>query len=83
MEITWHPPKRESNIVKHKLDFAEIGEEYFDAAIFQPAREGRWKAIGWLGPIVVAVIFQPRGDAALTIISARRASRKERKFFNG
>ncbi len=82
MKIIWDEPKRRSNVELHGVDFAGIGEEFFASAIVVPAKEGRWKAIGWLGGFVASVIFKPLGAEALSIISARPASRKERKFVN-
>jgi len=83
VKITWDEPKRLANIAKHGVDFAVIGEGFFAAAIVVPARDGRWKAIGWLGGFVAAVIFKPLGAEALSIISARPAARPERKVANG
>jgi uncharacterized DUF497 family protein len=83
VKISWHEPKRISNFAKHGVEFAAIGEEFFASAIVVPAKQGRSQALGWLGSIVVSVIFEPRDDDAITIISARPASRKERKFVNG
>ena len=69
-----------ASVAKHGVDSAGIGEEFFTAAIVVPAKEGRWKAIGWLGSLSVASsILTPLGAEALSIVSARPASRKERK----
>jgi uncharacterized DUF497 family protein len=80
--IVWNEPKRLSIIAKHGLDFDDIGEEFFEAALDLPANEGRFKAIGWFGAIVIAVIYETRG-ATIRLISARPAHRSERKLFNG
>jgi uncharacterized DUF497 family protein len=50
--------------------------------MIQGTKAGRWKALGRLGNIIVAMIFKPLGSEGLAIISARVASRKERKFVN-
>jgi len=76
--FTWDELKRLSNIDKHGIDFADIDEEFFESAIIAPAMGGRFKAIGWFGGVVIAVIFARRGAEAISIISARPASRKER-----
>jgi hypothetical protein len=84
VKIIWDEPKRKSNIAKHGVDFAGVGEEFFASAIVVPVKkEGRWQAIGWLGSFVAFVIFRPLGAEALSIISARPASLKERKIVNG
>jgi uncharacterized protein len=83
VKITWDEPKRKANVAKHGVDFADIGEEFFAAAIVVPGKDGRWKAIGWLGRFIALVIFRPLGAEALSIVSARPASRKERKVVHG
>ncbi len=79
MVIIWDEPKRYANIDKHGIDFAAIGVEFFLGAMVKPAREGRWVAIGKLDGIIV-VIFAMVGSEAISIISARPASAKERKL---
>ncbi len=64
MEIVWDERKRLANIDKHGIDFADIPLEFFESALIGRAKDGRWFALGLL-------------DAA--IVSARPASRKERK----
>ncbi len=44
--------------------------------------EPRFVAIGHVGDVVLTVIWTPRGTNR-RIISARRASRKEREIYNG
>lgn len=79
MRITYDEPKRRTNIAKHGLDFAVLTVEFFEGALIYPARDGRALAIGDLeGQIVVAVVFRPMGSEALSVISMRPASRKER-----
>lgn len=79
MKIVWDEPKRQQNIVKHGLDFADLTFEFFLSARVGPAKEGRFIAVGELnGQIIVAVVFKPLGSEALSIISMRPAARKER-----
>ena len=79
MLIAYDETKRQSNIAKHGLDFASLTFDYFEAAAIFPAKSGRALAIGELeGRIVIAVIFRPLGSEAISIISMRPASRKER-----
>jgi uncharacterized protein len=77
MMIVWDEPKREANLVKHGIDFADIGEGFFLSAVIRPAKKGRYSAIGHHNG-VIAVIFLTLGTEGLSIISARPASRKER-----
>ncbi|CDZ29819.1 BrnT family toxin [Neorhizobium galegae] len=81
MKITWDESKRQNNLAKHGLDFADLSLEFFQSSKIGPAKQGRFKAIGELnGRIIIAVVFQPLGSQALSVISMRPASRKERKL---
>ncbi|MBX9467338.1 BrnT family toxin [Rhizobium rhizophilum] len=81
MVIVWDEPKRQRNLAKHGLDFAELDGSFFAAASIRPAKSGRTIAIGELNDrIVVAVIYMPLGREALSIISMRPASRQERSL---
>lgn len=79
MEIVWDERKRQQNLDKHGLDFAALDLEFFAGALIIPAKEQRYLAIGeWNGRIVVAVVFSTLGAQALSVISMRPASRRER-----
>lgn len=79
MKIVWDETKRQSNIAKHGLDFAALTVEFFEVSTVFPSRAGRAVAVGWLnGDLIVAVVFKPLGAEALSVISMRPASRKER-----
>lgn len=89
MRILWDEPKRLSNLAKHGLDFAEITEEFdFDQAILLPAQPSpagaaRVRIIGKLrGERLVAIIASALGSEALSIVSLRPASQKERKLYD-
>jgi uncharacterized DUF497 family protein len=79
MIIVWDEPKRLANLAKHGIDFADIEEEFFLDAVVGPARRGRYFAIGELDGVIV-VIFATLGEEAISIISARPASRNERRL---
>jgi uncharacterized DUF497 family protein len=81
MMIVWDEPKRQQNLAKHGLDFADLDLEFFLAAQVTPVRHGRTMAVGEFdGQIVIAVIFAPLGSEAISLISMRPASRKERRL---
>lgn len=81
MEIVWDERKRAQNLAKHGLDFAALHLGFFIEAQILPAKEGRRLAIGELdGQIIVAVVFTALGSVALSVISMRPASRKERRL---
>jgi uncharacterized protein (DUF4415 family)/uncharacterized DUF497 family protein len=57
MEIVWDETKRQSNLIKHGLDFADLDESFFASSLVVPAKGGRSMAIGRLSGGVVAVVF--------------------------
>lgn len=81
MIIVWDEPKRLANLDKHGIDFADIGPAFFLSALVKPARDERWIAIGEHEGVIV-VIFATLGAEAISIISARPASTKERKLLS-
>lgn len=44
MIVVWDEPKRQANIAKHGIDFADIGEEFFASALIGDANDGRYFA---------------------------------------
>lgn len=82
MEIVWDEPKRELNLKTRGLDFAELDMEFFAASTVFPAKDGRFKAVGQFGDSLLTVIFRPLGTEALSVISMRRASKRERKAYD-
>ena len=44
--IVWDEPKRQKNLAKHSLDFADLDEEFFLASVVIPSKAGRYMAIG-------------------------------------
>lgn len=77
--ITWDEPKRRKNIETHGWDFAALTLEFFADAKIATSRDGRFKAVGAFAGTVISVVFKPLGTEALSVISMRHASRKERK----
>lgn len=83
MRIVWDEPKRLANLDKHDLDFADLTPAFFEEAMIVPARDGRLAAIGRLGNGTLTVIFFQLGSEAISIISMRPASVKERSVLDG
>jgi uncharacterized DUF497 family protein len=83
MKIVWDEPKRQANLQKHRLDFADIGEFDWANAVVEDARPDasgrrRLKALGYFRDGTATVIFMTLGREAVSIISsARRATGKE------
>ena len=79
MRLVWDEPKRQQNIAKHGLDFADLTSEFLENARVEDAKSGRFLAVGeFEGITIIAVVFRPLGSEALSIISMRRASKAER-----
>lgn len=70
--------KRQANLDKHEIDFASVTLSFFETAVVRPVRGGRFMAIGYLGDRPVSMVFKPLGKEAVSLISVRSASRKEK-----
>ena len=80
MKIVWDEIKRQTNLAKHGMDFADLDLGFFAGAFIAPSIDGRFVAVGACKGDVVAVVFRPMGREAISVISTRRASRKERSL---
>ncbi len=80
MLIIWDEPKRLANLDKHGLDFADLTLDYFLASRVIPARGNRFQAIGELANATISVVFVALGSEAISVISMRSASAKERRL---
>ena len=83
MRIAWEPAKAKVNFLKHGVRFSDAEGVLYDPMALtcedeRSLEERRFISIGmdYLTRVVV-VVFAPRGDTA-RLISARRASKKER-----
>ncbi len=87
MKFEWDENKNKSNIQKHGIDFSDAQKVFNDenSLIAPDLRkdygESRWKIIGKVYGVIISVIYTVRNEA-IRIISARRASKKERKEYN-
>ncbi len=86
MEVAWDPAKAKANLLKHGIRFADAEGVLYDPMALtredeRSSEERRFASIGMdhLARVVV-VVFAPRGDSA-RLISARRASKKERQQY--
>jgi uncharacterized protein len=78
MVITWDEQKRISNIDKHELDFASLSQEFFERGVIVPTKLGRFLAVGTFGNSLITAVFASLGSEAISVISMRPASPKER-----
>lgn len=88
MNFDWDENKNQKNIAKHGVDFNQAKEVFQDKKrTISPDKrinygEDRWKTVGSILGAIFSVIYTIR-NTTIRIISARRASRKERKeYFN-
>jgi uncharacterized protein len=86
MEFEWDPAKAASNLAKHGVDFAAATKVFDDPNIRlgldpRPRDETRGQAIGSVSGVVLFVSYTMRGEVC-RIISARRASRRERQSYS-
>ena len=87
MIIVWDEPKRVQNLETHGLDSGDARDPFdFASAQTTASHHGgddrlRFKSIGVLDNTLVVLVFSPLGTEAISLISLRPASRKERKAY--
>lgn len=86
VESEWDDAKRRTNLRKHGVDFvdaAAVFDDPFGVDIEERSMdygEMRRKVIGYAGGQLLAVTYAPRKEK-LRLISARKASRSERRIY--
>jgi uncharacterized protein len=85
MKFIWHEPKRQSNLKKHGIDFADAERVFIGSTFtFEDNRENygeqRWVTLGLLGMRVVVVVHTETKDE-IRIISMREADKNEQLLF--
>ena len=85
MRFEWHRAKAEENLRKHRVSFDEAVTVFYDAlsATFDDeehsAREARFVTVGYSARGRLLVVAHTERGASVRIISARRATARERK----
>ena len=89
IRFEWNNDKAKTNVRKHKISF-ELASYVFEDEFAQTELEGtehgkaRWRTTGRIGNILVAVSHTYReknGDEIIRLISARKATPRERRRF--
>jgi len=87
MRVTWDPRKATANLKKHKVSFEEATAALADPLAITGADpdhsvdEARWITFGFSDrPRLLAVAHTEEGDT-IRIISARAATRPERRLY--
>lgn len=88
MRIVWDEVKRQTNLHKRGLDFADLEAGFdWDDMLLTPAHPGqdgrqRLMAVAMLEGTLMTIIFAPLGTEAISIVTMPRASRKERQLYD-
>ncbi|MCG8380603.1 MAG: BrnT family toxin [Gammaproteobacteria bacterium] len=91
IEFEWDPTKSQSNLRKHGVSFEEAKSVFYDEYAIQfddednSEEEERFLMLGLsneLRVLIVAHCDRQSGEV-IRIISARKATKKERKFYRG
>jgi uncharacterized protein len=87
MRFEWDENKKRENLKKHGFDFADAWELFENPLLVKGDTrkeygEERWTGIGVMGNgIVSVIIFTRREKETIRIISMRKASKKERQYY--
>jgi len=90
IEFEWDEQKNSSNQRKHGLSFEEAARVFLDPlCLRQQDRyengEERWQALGAVNGVAVLLVAHTQRDSeggeVIRIISARRATKVERRFY--
>jgi len=90
MIITWDEKKNRQNTKKHRVSF-DTAQLVFDDPLHTSVRdrleegEERWRTMGLVGSTVVLLVAhtytEHGGEETIRIISARKATKKERALY--
>lgn len=87
MDIEWDPAKGAANLEKHGVTFEEASTVLLDPlALAQEdalsVEESRWVVIGMSARTrLLTVVYTLRREDRIRLISARKATRREAKFY--
>ena len=87
MNFEWDPSKAASNVRKHGVSFEEASTVFgdpFSRTIPDPLHsdeEDRWVTVGLSAHMRTLVVVHTDRDDSIRIISARRATRPERRDY--
>lgn len=90
MYFTWDENKNRRNLAKHKVSFetaALVFEDPHALTRFDRISDGeeRWQTMGVAGGVALLLVahldYEENGEMVVRIISARRATRHERKSY--
>jgi uncharacterized DUF497 family protein len=86
----WDEAKNASNLRKHGIRFEEAAKAFDDplhVSAFERIENGerRWQTYGMIGPVILVMVAHTwqdvDGNEIIRLISARRATPKERRYY--
>ena len=85
MNFTWNDAKRQANLKKHGLDFADASRVFAGHTLTRPDTrfsygEARFSTVGLLG-VEAVVIAHTETEDTIQVISMRKAERHEREYY--
>lgn len=88
MQYEWDPNKAAENVAKHAISFADAVAVLGDALALtledEASEEERFVTIGMDAfARILVVVYTWRGEDTIRLISARRATRHERRQYEG
>jgi len=89
MDLEWDEKKNRDYLLKHGFDFLDAGQLFRNPMLVVPYirkeyGENRWVGVGRLdNGIIPVIVFMEKESGTIRIISMRKASKKERKKYEG
>ena len=83
-EFEWDEAKRQTNLDKHNIDFADMSAFDWDTAIVADDNrhdEPRWAATGYIGDRLCVAVYTIRNQDTVRLISLRNATPVERRRY--
>jgi uncharacterized DUF497 family protein len=85
MDFAWNDAKRQANLKKHGLDFADASRVFAGHTLTRPDTrfpysEARFSTVGLLG-VEVVLIAHTEAEDTIHFISMRKAQRHEREHY--
>jgi len=87
MRFEWDESKNAANIAKHGINFNDVPDIFRHPMLaLRDDRadygEERWIGIGWIKLLIGVVVYTERRGEVIRIISARKANKKEAKYYD-
>ena len=86
MPLSWDEKKRQSNIEKYGVDFADATDFDWDTALMTEDErfsydEQRFIAIGWMNRKLHTMAFAMVDEESIRIVTLRRSTKQEKRLY--